>query len=279
MASTNMRLDRKVAVITGASRGIGRAIARAFAIEGADLVLLDVAAEIDGAGYQMGTWRQLQTTVAMCRQHGAPATSMRLDVRDSSQARSVIDEVLDRYGCVDALVNNAGLVAPSGVLTHELADAEWQLMLDVDLTGTWRMLSLLVPGMMRRRSGSVINIASTAGTVGYRYFAAYVAAKHGVVGLTRAAALDYAPYNVRINAVCPGSVCDEQELEGHALQEIARRLGMKGDESHDAFHAEQPTGRAVAANDVAMACVWLASDESRDVTGSLVTIDGGFAAR
>ncbi len=274
-----MRLERKVAVVTGASRGIGRAIARRFAIEGADLVLFDIAADIEGAGYPLGTWRQLQTTAEMCRRQGAIAAYWRLDVRDSGQARSVIDEVLDRYGCVDVLVNNAGLVAPSGVLTHELADGQWQLMLDVDLTGTWRMLSLLVPSMMRRRSGSVINVASTAGTVGYRHFAAYVAAKHGVVGLTRAAALDYAPYNVRVNAVCPGSVCDEEVLEGRALREIANRLGLEDVDSRDVFYSAQPTGRAVAANDVAMACVWLASDESRDVTGSLLTIDGGFAAR
>jgi NAD(P)-dependent dehydrogenase (short-subunit alcohol dehydrogenase family) len=162
---------------------------------------------------------------------------------------------------------------------HEIADDEWQVMLDVDLTGQFRMMRAVLPAMLRRGAGSVVNIASTAGLVGYRHFAGYVAAKHGLIGLTRSAALDYAPKGVRVNAVCPGSVHDDPELEGVMMAEIARCLDLPAADSERAFLTNQPTNRLVRAHDVARAALWLACDESRDVTGSVVAVDGGFTVR
>jgi NAD(P)-dependent dehydrogenase (short-subunit alcohol dehydrogenase family) len=273
------RLGGKLAVITGAARGIGRATATEFAAEGADLVLLDVAGDIDGVPYPLGTQSQLDTTARLCAKFGGSVTAASLDIRNSAGVKEVLAETLDQHGRIDVLVNNAGLVSPSGKPVHEIDDDEWQVMLDVDLTGQFRMMRAVLPSMLRHGAGSVVNIASTAGLVGYRHFAGYVSAKHGLIGLTRAASLDYAPKGIRINAVCPGSVYDDPELESVMMAEIARCLDLPASDSERAFVASQPTNRLVRAHDVARAVLWLASDESRDVTGSVVAVDGGFTVR
>lgn len=274
-----MRLSGKVTVITGAARGIGRAVALACAREGADLVLLDVAHDVDGCPYPLGTPEQLEETARRCAGLGAPVATHQVDVRDREACHRAVEQTIDRCGRIDLLVNGAGLAAPSGKPVHEVREDEWRLMLEVDLDGTWRMLQLVSAEMVRAGSGSIVNIASTAGLVGYRYFSAYVAAKHAVVGLTKAAALDLAPLGVRVNAVAPGSVRDEPDLDGRMLLEIANALQVGADEHETTFATDQPTNRLVRAADVAAACVWLGSDESTDVIGSVVTVDGGFTAR
>jgi NAD(P)-dependent dehydrogenase (short-subunit alcohol dehydrogenase family) len=274
-----VKLQEKVALVTGAARGIGRACAERFAHEGACLALLDVAADVEGVPYKLGTRSQLEHTAEICREIGSPVLAMAADVRDSRAVETTINQVLDRFGRIDVLVNSAGIVSPSGQSAHEISEAQWQLMIDVDLTGTWRMLKAAAPDMLRRRSGSIINVSSTAGTVGYRHFAAYVAAKHGVVGLTRAAAIDFAPLRVRVNALCPGSVRDTPEFEGQMLKEIARSLDVSLAEHERLFCESQPTNELLVPEDVAAASLWLASDDSRHVTGSVLTVDGGFTAK
>ena len=274
-----MRLRDKVAVVTGAARGIGRATAVAFAEQGADLVLLDVAGDIEGCPYPLGTADQLAETAKLCGEHAVTVTTRHTDVRDGAAVTAAVDETLDRFGRIDVLVNNAGLATPAGVPVHEVTEAEWRLILDVDLDGSWRMLRAVAPAMVAAGRGSIASIASTAGLVGYRHFSAYVAAKHALVGLTKAAALDLAPLGVRVNAVCPGSVRDAPELDGRMLGEIARSLGIPHAEHESVFATDQPTNRLVAAGDVARTCVWLGTDESTDVTGAVITVDGGFTAR
>lgn len=274
-----MRLRDKAVVITGAARGIGRAIAVACASEGADVVLLDIAADLPGCPYPLGTADQLAATAKLCAEYAVTATHHIVDVRDGTAVSAAIEETLDRFGRVDVLVNNAGLATPAGTPIHEVTEEQWRLILDVDLDGAWRMLRSTAPGMVRNGRGSVINIASTAGLVGYRYFGAYVAAKHALVGLTKAAALDLAPHGVRVNAVCPGSVHDDPDLDGRMLGEIARALGLPVAEHERTFVTDQPANRLVRAQDVARTCVWLASDEATDVTGAAITVDGGFTAR
>lgn len=272
-------MSAKVALITGAARGIGRACATAFAADGVDLVLADVAEDIKGVPYPMGSASQLQATADLCRDHGVSVTTERFDIRDVVAASAAVERAHDRHGRIDVLVNNAGLVSPAGKPVHEVGDEDWEVVVGVDLTGAFRMMRLVLPGMVRHGSGSVVNVASTAGLVGYRHFAGYVAAEHGLIGLTKAAALDYAPHGVRVNAVCPGSVRDDPRLEGVAAAEIARCLGLPADEHEGTSSTTQPTDRLVRAADVAGAVRWLAGDDAGDVTGSVVTVDGGHTAR
>ncbi|UOZ02723.1 SDR family oxidoreductase [Amycolatopsis sp. WQ 127309] len=274
-----MRLRDKVIVVTGAARGVGRACATAFAREGADLVLLDIAGDLDGVPYPLGSASQLALTADLCREQGVAVRTHHVDVRHLPGIVTAVADTVERFGRIDVLVNNAGIAAPSGKAAHEIAEEEWQLMIDVDLSGAWRAIRAVAGGMVDRRSGSIVNIASTAGLVGYRYFAGYVAAKHGLIGLTKAAALDYAPAKVRVNALCPGSVRDDDAVEGRMLSEIARSLAVPVSEHEATFLQAQPMNALIEPDDVAAAAVWLASDESRQVTGSVLTVDGGFTAR
>jgi len=273
------RLAGKVALVTGAARGIGRACALAFAREGADLVLLDVAQDIPEVGYPLGTAGQLAHTAGQCRELGSSVQEVRADLRDHPAIEQAVAEAVARFGVIDVLVNNAGIAGPAGKPVHEYSEIEWELMIAINLTGAWRMIRAVGALMVQQRSGSVINVASTAGVVGYPRFASYVAAKHGLVGLTKAAALDLAPHGVRVNGLCPGSVRDDQELEGRMLSEIARCQGMHPAEYETIFAQQQPGNALVEPRDVAEAAVWLATDESRHATGCIVTIDGAFTAR
>ncbi|MEU0393645.1 SDR family oxidoreductase [Streptomyces sp. NPDC006208] len=273
------RLSGKTALITGAARGLGRACAVAFAREGADLMLLDVAADLPGVPYPLGSASQLAYTAELCRDEGVSVQTRQVDVRDLAQVEAATADCVARFGRLDVLVNNAGIAAPSGKAAHEIEEHEWQLMLDVDLSGAWRTIRAAGGRMAAQGCGSIVNVASTAGLVGYRHFAGYVAAKHGLIGLTKAVALDYAPRKVRVNALCPGSVRDDPQVEGRMLAEIARSLDVPVAEHEETFVQAQPMNALIEAEDVAAAAVWLASDESRQVTGSVLTIDGGFTVR
>jgi NAD(P)-dependent dehydrogenase (short-subunit alcohol dehydrogenase family) len=273
------RLTGLAVVVTGAARGIGRAIAIACASEGADLALLDVCADLPGVPYPLGSASQLEYTASRCREVGASVLTAKVDVRDLHGVEAAVALAFDRYGRIDVVVNNAGIAAPSGKPIHEIGEDEWMLMLDIDLSGAWRVIRAAGKAMCAQRSGSIVNVASTAGLVGYRHFAGYVAAKHGLVGLTRAAALDYAPMKVRVNAVCPGSVRDTPAAEGRMLAEIARALDVPVSEHEQTFVEAQPMNALIEPEDVAGAVVYLASPESRQVTGAVLTVDGGFSAR
>ncbi|MBZ3906092.1 SDR family oxidoreductase [Streptomyces griseiscabiei] len=269
----------KTVVVTGAARGIGRACAELLAAAGADLVLVDVPDDLPLVPYPLGTEGQLAHTEKLCRAHGAAVLSCPADIRDLRAVEAAVAAAVARFGRLDAVVNNAGIAAPSGKVVHEIGEDEWSVMLDVDLSGAWRMTRAAGEVMTRQRSGSIVNISSTAGLVGYRDFAAYVTAKHGLIGLTRAAALDFAPLKVRVNAVCPGSVRDDPGLEGRMLSEIAKSLDVPVAEHEEIFVQAQPTNELVEAGDVAEAVLWLVGDGSRGVTGSVVTVDGGFTAK
>jgi len=269
----------RVAVITGAGRGLGRACAVRLARDGYDLVLVDIGHDIPGVPYPLAGPEQLDHTAKLCEEHDAAVLTELVDVRDTAAVEAMAAAALDRYGHIDVLVNNAGIAAPSGKPVHEVTETEWTVMLDVDLSGAWRTIKALVPSMVEQRSGSIVNVASTAGQVGYRHFAGYVAAKHGLVGLTRAAALDYAPHGVRVNALCPGSVRDDPTVEGRMLSEIARSLDVPVADHETVFIRDQPMNRLVDPDDVAGAAAWLAGPDSARVTGAVITVDAGFSAR
>ncbi len=268
-----------VAVVTGAARGVGRAVAVALARARFDLVLVDIGNELPGVGYPMGTVAQLEQTAASCRKDGAVVELVVGDLRSAATAEQAAACALERFGRVDTLVNCAGLAGPSGKAVHELSDEDWALVMDVNLNAPWRMVRAVAPAMVEQRRGSIVNVSSTAGVVGYRHFASYVASKHGLIGLTKAAALDLAPFGVRVNAVSPGSIRDDLGLVGHMLSAIAGYLSVPADSYETVFRQQQPTNALVEAEDVAATVLWLAGDGARSTTGATIVVDGGFSVR
>lgn len=265
--------------ITGAARGIGRATATAFAREGASLLVSDICEPIPECPYPLATRDQLEATATKCRELGAQVVSKVVDVRKSEEISAAVAEAVQSLPPIDVLVNNAGIVGPGGVPAHELSDADWDVVVDVDLNGVWKCARAVVPGMINRKSGSIINISSTGGLVAFPHFANYVAAKHGVIGLTRALALDYAPYGIRVNAVCPTSVRDEADLDSEMLAGVAEMVGVGAEDYEMLTLPHHPLGTLVDAADVAAAVLWLASPATTRITGAVIPVDAGFTAR
>jgi len=273
------KLGGTVAFITGAGRGVGRAIAMNFAQNGADLVLVDVAKDIDGVPYSLANESQLLATGRLCEELGVAVVIVYADIRIQAEVSAAVDTAISRFGQIDILVNNAGITVSSGKTVHDITDDEWKLMLDTDLTGAWRTIKTIGPSMVNRKSGSIINISATAGLVGYRDFAAYVAAKHGLIGLTKAAALDYAPHHVRVNAICPGAIKDDKKYEGKMLSEMALGLGINQSEYESIFAQLQPNNELLDPDDVANAAVWQAQDGAAKMIGGVIALDGGFSIK
>jgi NAD(P)-dependent dehydrogenase (short-subunit alcohol dehydrogenase family) len=274
-----MRRVPEVVFITGAARGVGRATALAFAETGARLLLTDICADIDECPYPLGTEAQLEETARRCRAAGAEVVTATADVRDQGQIDDTVSRAASTLGPVSVLVNNAGLVGPAGAPAHQLDEAEWTTMVDVDLNGVWRCAKAVLPGMVAARRGSVVNVSSTAGLVAFPYFANYIAAKHGVIGLTKALALDYAPFGVRVNAVCPTSVRDEPELDSAMLAGVAGMMGVEAEDYEALSLPHHPLGTLVTAADVAATIVWLSSNGAQHTTGAVIAVDAGFTAR
>jgi NAD(P)-dependent dehydrogenase (short-subunit alcohol dehydrogenase family) len=245
-------LQGKHAVVTGASRGIGLAIARALLAQGARVTLMARdAAALDAAAAGLGNCAAWQT----------------VDVADAAG----VNAAFARAGTVDILVNNAGQAAsaPFGRTDAVL----WQRMLDVNLTGAWHCIQAALPGMLDLGWGRIVNVASTAGLTGYRYVAAYCAAKHGLVGLTRALALEVAAKGVTVNAVCPGYT--ETDIVRDAVASIARRTGRSEEQARAELAAANPQGRLVQPDEVAHAVAWLCMPAASALNGQAVAVAGG----
>jgi NAD(P)-dependent dehydrogenase (short-subunit alcohol dehydrogenase family) len=268
-----------VVFITGAARGVGRASALAFAQTGASVALADICEQIEECPYPLATREQLEETARRCRSAGSRASTHVVDVRDQAQIDAAVQSCRDELGPVEVLVNNAGLVGPAGVPAHQLDERAWTTMIDVDLSGVWRCAKAVLPDMIARRAGAIVNVSSTAGMVAFPFFANYVAAKHGVIGLTKALALDYAPHSIRVNAVCPTSVRDEPDLDSAMLAGVAGMLGVDAADYEALSLPHHPLGALVNAGDVAGAIIWLASDAAQRLTGAVIPVDAGFTAR
>ena len=254
-----MRLKNQIALITGSGRGIGRSIALAFAREGADVAVtarseLEITAvrrEVEGAGQ-----RGLAT---VC------------DVTDGMQVTGLVRKVQEVLGPITILVNNAGMAA--SVKTTEMDDALWERILRVNLTGTYLCTKAVLPGMLSRGSGRIINIASVGGKVGLLYSAAYCASKHGVLGLTRALALEVAGKGITVNAICPGFV--ETAMTEESIHRIVTKTGRTPDAAREALEGLSPQKRLIQPEEVAAAAVMLASPEARGIHGQAINVDGG----
>jgi 3-hydroxybutyrate dehydrogenase len=254
-------LAGKHALVTGGARGIGAACARALLARGARVTL---------AGRDAAALTAAQASMQASAQDAQVATQV-LDVADEDSVRAGFAAAVERFGRIDILINNAGQAAAAPFVKTEAA--LWRRMLDVNLTGTFHCTQAALPAMLEAKWGRVVNVASTAGLTGYRYAAAYTAAKHGVVGLTRALALEVATKGVTVNAVCPGYT--ETDIVRDAVANIVAKTGRSEDEARAELAAGNPQKRLVQSDEVANAVVWLCLAESAAMNGQSIAVAGG----
>ena len=250
-------LDGKAAIVTGGASGIGRATALAFAREGARVLVQDRA--------EAGA----QETVGLINAAGGQAVSIGGDVTSEADVAAMVHKALAGFGRIDCAFNNAGIaptaVGPAPQRTHELSLESWNRLIDINLTGVFLCIKHQVPAMLAQGGGAIVNTASVAGLVGLPTAPAYVASKHGVIGLTKTAAMEYARDGIRVNAVCPGYVLTPMTQDGAA---------RRGEELLD----KVPMHRLGRPEEIAEAVVWMCSDRASFVTGSFYTVDGGYYA-
>jgi SDR family mycofactocin-dependent oxidoreductase len=268
------RVEGKVAFITGAARGQGRAHALTLAREGADIVAVDIVDQIRTVPYEMARPEDLAETVKQVEALDRRALPIQADVRSVEQLSAAVDQTLAELGKIDILLANAGIMSLAPL--HELTSEMWQDMIDVNLTGVWQSLKAVLPVMMTQKRGAVVLTSSINGLEGGVDFAHYVAAKHGVLGLMKSAALEYGKYNIRVNAVCPGLIDTKMNDGPHAYTISSGPGGTREDHEKAAHHWSALAGRGLLRPDsVSGAVLWLVSDEARDVTGLAVPVDGG----
>ena len=249
-------LDGKVALVTGGASGIGRAAALLFAGAGARVAVADMSA---GGGAE---------TVRLIREMGGNAVFIRADISNARQVEMMVEETVTVFGKLDCAFNNAGIEQSLAPIA-EIPDGEWERIIGVNLKGTWLCLKHEIRAMLVRGRGAVVNTSSVAGLVGGPFNGAYAASKHAILGLTRAAALEYASMGIRVNAVCPGMTLTPM---------IEMITG--GDAGVEAMiTALHPIGRAAFPEEIAHAAVWLCSDEASFITGHALAVDGGFTAQ
>ena len=255
-ANQNGSFAGKVAFVTGAAGGIGRAAALAFARQGASVVVADVSEQDN------------QETARMIEAAGGQALAIRCDVTRAEDVKAALDTTIETFGRLDAAFNNAG-VEQAKKATADLTEQEWDRIIGIDLRGMFLCMKYAIPLMLTHGGGAIVNTSSGAGVKGFKHQAAYVAAKHGVVGLTKAAALDYAAENIRINVVCPG-IIDTPMMDrfgGGTPEGKERELAGAA--------AAEPIGRAGKPEEIAAAVLWLCSDAASFVTGATLVADGG----
>ena len=250
MKSNNFK--GKVAFVTGAASGIGRATAVAFALEGASVVVADIS--------EHGS----HETIKVIKEAGGRALAVKCDVSQTEDVKNCLGQAIETFGRLDFAFNNAG-VEQKQALIAELAVEEWDRVVDTDMRGVFLCLKHEIPLMLKQGGGAIVNTSSGAGVKGFKAEAAYVAAKHGVVGLTKATALDYAQLNIRINAVAPGNIDTS----------MIHRFSGGTPEGLQAIISQEPVGRMGRPEEIASAVLWLCSDAASFVTGHTMVVDGG----
>ncbi len=252
------RLENKVAIVTGAGMGIGQAAALALAREGAKVAVADID---DAAG---------NATVDQIRAAGGEAFFQHADVGSTDDVRRLVEETVARFGRLDVLVNNAG-VAIAGTVT-EISEEDWNRLINIHLSGTWRGMKFAIPHMVRGGGGSIVNMASVQAIMGIQGWSGYSAAKGGIIALTQQAAVDYGGRNIRVNAIAPGTIMTPMNEKIFAEAEDP-------DELIGTWNSWHALGRFGQPEEVADLVVFLASDESSFMTGDIIKIDGGMSIK
>ncbi|MCU1662914.1 MAG: short-chain dehydrogenase [Pseudonocardia sp.] len=264
-------LSGQVALVTGAGRGQGRSHCLALAEAGAAIAALDVCRDLDVPSYPLATRAELDELVADVERLGRPVLPLVADVRDAGEVAVAVAAVAETFGRLDVLVNNAAVVTSAPF--WELSEQQWAAVVDTNLSGVWRTTKAAVDLLRRSPRGRIVNIASTGGVRAVPEFAHYVAAKHGVVGLTRAMAIELANDGVTVNAILPGAV-DSPMLAG-----LADELGLTPEDVHKRWLHDQLLVEVIAPAEITGALLWLLSDSARHVTGHCLAVDGGALAR
>ena len=244
------------ALVTGGGQGIGAAIAHLLVRRGMRVTVLG---------------RRLATGQVLAAEPPDLLHAVAADVANASEVAAAFADAVVRFGRVDVLVNNAGQAESAPFL--KMDEVLWRRMLDVNLTGTMLCTQAALPGMLEAGWGRIVNVASTAGQVGYAYVSAYCAAKHGVVGLTRALALEVASKGITVNAVCPGYT--DTEIVRASIERVVAKTGRSEQEARAAFVQSNPQGRLVAPQEVADAVAWLCSEGASAITGQALSVSGG----
>jgi NAD(P)-dependent dehydrogenase (short-subunit alcohol dehydrogenase family) len=249
-------LDGKVALITGAGSGIGRATTRIFAREGARLLLADM---VEAGG---------QETLRMIKEVGAQGVFVKADVSKAQDVESMISKAVEHFGRLDCAFNNAG-IGGAGKLTHEYSEEEWNRVIATNLTGVWLCMRAEITQMLKQGKGVIVNTSSIMGLTGAIRVPAYTAAKHGVAGLTKAAALEYGRHGIRVNAVCPAPI----------YTPLLMSAFEKRPDIEQRYARSEPMKRLGQPEEVGEAVAWLCSDRASYVTGLPMPVDGGYMAQ
>ena len=264
-------LTGQVALVTGAARGQGRSHCLALAEAGADIAALDVCRDLGVPSYPLATRAELDEVVAAVGGMGRRALPLVADVRIAQEVAAAAAAIAEELGRLDVLVNNAAVVTSAPF--WELTEEQWSAVVDTNLTGVWRTTKAAADLLRRSPRGRIVNIASTGGVRAVPEFAHYVAAKHGVVGLTRAMAIELANDGVTVNAILPGAV-DSPMLAG-----LAGELGLTPEDVHKRWLHDQLLVEVIPPAEITGALLWLLSDAARHVTGHCLAVDGGALAR